>query len=136
MLRDGLAQLIALMQEWVAILDEVVRREIMEEESAAALHFDRARIEGLAMACLCSTSEGVRVRALECLAAASLLDEALLTCRARASGMALRLSKRRLPGQRLRCTCMPLAACSWLSLLPDQCRNVREKTSCTVTLVR
>ena len=51
-----------------------------------ALLFDRARIEGLALACLCSTSEAVRLCALEVLSAASVLDGALLTCRGRAMG--------------------------------------------------
>lgn len=78
--------LISLMKEWVTILDEVARGQISEVSSPSALLFDVARIEGLALACLCSISDAVRARALEALGAASVLDGALLTCRSRASG--------------------------------------------------
>ena len=54
--------------------------------SAPALSFDRARIEGLALACLCSLNDAVRVAALEALGAASVLDKALRASRARSSG--------------------------------------------------
>ena len=52
--RDSLGLLISLMGAWVAILDEIARGEIAEVSLPGTLRFDLPRIEGAALACLCS----------------------------------------------------------------------------------
>lgn len=52
--RDSLGLLVSLMGAWVAILDEIARGEIAEVSLPGTLRFDLPRIEGAALACLCS----------------------------------------------------------------------------------
>ena len=49
----------SLMGTWVAILDDIARGDSADEPSAAALRFDLPRVEGAALACLCSYSPEV-----------------------------------------------------------------------------
>lgn len=60
MIRDSLGLLVSLMGAWVAILDEVARGEMAEVSQPAALRFDLPRVEGTALACMCSSQPEVR----------------------------------------------------------------------------
>ena len=56
---EALGLLMSLMGAWVAILDDMARGDSANEPAAAALRFDLPRIEGAALACLCSYSPEV-----------------------------------------------------------------------------
>ena len=56
---EALGLLMSLMGAWVAILDDTARGTTANEPAAAALRFDLPRMEGAALACLCSYSPEV-----------------------------------------------------------------------------
>ena len=66
------------MDEWVTILKETAQGNFEEPWDAKALHLELPRLEAVALASLCSIEADVRRAAMDALAAAKRLHQALI----------------------------------------------------------
>ncbi|KAK9867850.1 hypothetical protein WJX84_002781 [Apatococcus fuscideae] len=76
--RDALNLMCHLMDEWVTILKETAQGNFEEPWDAKALHLELPRLEAVALASLCSIEADVRRAAMDALAAAKRLHQALI----------------------------------------------------------